>query len=377
MTRVTVVLKTNEGGAWVLGQVAEMVRRGAHVTIVIPPGDGRLRRAVDAAGHPVAESPFDFSFRPAPATARGLWRLRKLVRATAPDVVFYHLYASALAARIASLGLRVRRVHMVAGPLYLENPVIRFVERFLCRLDHHLIAGSEFTATQYAALGMPADRLSYVPYGVDVQRFSRGVDSRDRLWGAGSGTFVAIMVAYVYAPKSSVFPGVGIKGHDLLLECWREFSAAHPDARLVLVGSGFDDEGERHRQGLIGRFELAADPTVSWLDSVTDVRPLYSSADVSISPSLSENHGAALEASAMGVPSIVSRAGGLPETVTPCSGWVVPVGDRDQLLAAMTEAWSRFETGSLAEMGRQARAHALDCFDLTRSTARVADIVLA
>lgn len=377
MSRVTVVLKTNEGGAWLLPQLAELARRGADVTVVVPAGDGRLRRALDSAGHVVAESPCDFTFRPTLGTARGLWRLRKLLRETAPDAIFYHLYASALACRIAGFGLRARRVHMVAGPLYLENPGIRFVERFLCRLDHRLIAGSEYTARQYAALRMPARRLSCVPYGVDLERFTRGPDTQRPAWGADENTFVAIMVAYVYAPKSSVFPGLGIKGHDLLLACWREFSASHPESRLVLVGSGFDAAGERHRHELMTDFAVDADDTVVWLESVPDVRPLYSSADVSISPSLSENHGAALEASAMALPSIVSEAGGLPETVTPESGWVVPVGDGAALLAAMTEAWNQFQKGTLPDMGRRARAHMEAGFDIARSNARVADIVLA
>jgi len=290
-------------------------------------------------------------------------------------VVFYHLYASALAARIATLGQRVRRVHMVAGPLYLESRLIRFVERVLCRLDTMLIAGSEYTAAMYRAIGMPAARVTTIPYGVDLERFDRGTDDRGARLSVTPGTFVAIMVAYVYAPKSAVFPGVGIKGHDTLLTSWSAFTQDRPDSLLVLVGSGFDDHGQSHRQRLIAEHSVETDPRVVWFDSVEDVRPLYSSADVSISPSLSENHGAALEASAMGLASIVSDAGALPETVRPDTGWVVPRGDPAALHHALLDAHHEFTSGRLASRGRAARALAARHFSQQDSTRRVADVV--
>ena len=349
------MLKTNEGGMWILPQICELERRGHDVTVIIPPGDGKLRRALDSAGSFVAESPFDFSFRLSSKLVGGLLQLRRVIKSTRPDALFYHLYASALAARIASVGLPTRRVHMVAGPLYLESVRIRIVERFLCRLDQHVIAGSEYTAERYRALGLPKHRLTTVPYGVNVVKFRKGYDDRVRLFGCPTGTFVVIMAAYVYAPKSTVFPGVGIKGHDTLLDAWDRFCLDHSECLLVLAGSGFDDDGERHRQRLVRDHAVANNSNVLWLDSVADVRPLYSSADLSVSPSLSENHGAALESSAMGLPSIVSDAGALPETVTTESGWVIRAGDAQGLSEALGRAHSRWLNGHLLEMGTAAR----------------------
>ncbi len=376
MSRVTVLLKTNEGGMWILPQIAEFRRRGHSVTVIIPGGDGRLRRALDAAGVPVEPSPFDFSFRPSIPRACGLMQLRRLIRRTRPDVLFYHLYASALAARLASFGLRVRRVHMVAGPLYLESRPIRAVERILCRLDDHVIAGSDYTERRYRHIGMPTRRLSAIPYGVDVKHFMAGDDRRVELFGCSAETFVVIMVAYVYAPKSSVFPGVGIKGHDLLLDVWSDFCREHPDSLLVLVGGGFGDEGEAHRTRLIELHQAATNPRIRWLNSVEDVRALYSSADLSVSPSLSENHGAALEASAMSLPSIVSDAGGLPETVTPETGWIVRAGGRTELEAALGEAEREYRVGSLGARGHRARLHCEEEFSHDVVLADIADVVV-
>ncbi|MEV4640433.1 glycosyltransferase [Actinoplanes sp. NPDC049548] len=376
---VLLILKTANGGLWTLPHIEELRTRGHRVTVVLPPGPGRLRTTLDSLGVPVLESAFSFSFRPGPRMLAGLWRLRRQIAAAAPDALHYHLYASALAARLCSIGLRVPRIHMVAGPLYLDSLIIRTAERALARLDHVTVAGSEHTALRYRALGLPAERTPPIPYGVDVSRFTppdrrRRTESRAAL-GIAADAFVAVMVAYAYAPKRSVHRGRGIKGHDVLLEAWQGFSTRHPGARLLIVGGGFDAAGEAYRQELIARFRLAGNHTVVWLSSVSDVRRMYDAADVSVSPSLSENHGAAVEASAMGIPCIVSDAGALPETVDPHCGWVVPPGDPDALLAALDKAHRAFLAGELPARGARARERMVRRFDRRVLAAALADVI--
>ncbi|HJQ44880.1 MAG TPA: glycosyltransferase [Amycolatopsis sp.] len=380
--RILLVLKTSQGGLWVLPHIEELRQRGHSVLVLLPAGPGRLRTALADRGVPVSTSPFDFRFRPSPATVLGLLRLRRMVRALAPDVLHYHLYASALAARLAGAGLRIPRVHMVAGPLYLESAPIRVAERLLARLDTITIAGSEFTARRYRELGRPAHRVPAIPYGFDTQYFqpldagARAV-ARAKL-GAGAETFVVVMVALVYAPKRTVCAGRGIKGHDVLLSAWAKFHAEHPDSTLVLVGGGFDEAGERYRRQLISRFRLRderTDPGVVWLDTVDDVRPWYGAADLSVSPSLSDNHGAAVEAGGMGLPSIVTDAGALPETVTPESGWIVPRDDGAALAEALRVAHGEHSRGALPDRGRQARRFVLTRFAGLPAASAIAEAI--
>ena len=391
--RVAVLLKTNSGGLWILPQVEELRRRGHQVILILPAGAGRLTVEMQQRGYEVIASPFAFTFRPTVSTLRGLLALRALLRRLRPDVVQYHLYASALAARLSALGLPARRVHTVAGPLYLESPLIRVVERLLWRLDHVTICGTGFTSKLYGALGCPADRRPVATYGVNTDHFApaRHDDSvpsrydqrkvadrrakRRAELGIAQDAFVAVMVAWVYPPRRLVHQGRGIKGHDVLLEAWRSFQAHHPRAHLLLVGSGYGPAGEAHRENLIARYRIAADPNVTWLASVEDVRPCYDAADVSVSPSLSEGHGAATEASAMGVPSIVSDAGGLPETVDERSGWVVPRGDVTALVSALESAYQEFQAGQLVARGEQARRRAVELFDNRAAAIDVADVI--
>ncbi|MDG4766079.1 glycosyltransferase [Solwaraspora sp. WMMD406] len=379
LVRIVVMLKTPEGGRWIVPQVKEMRRRGDEVSVVLPAGEGRLREELRRAGVPMVDSPFRFRFRLAPSTIVELWRLRRLLRRLRPDVVQYHHYHAALAARICALGSGAAQVFMVPGPLFLESSLIRRAERFLARLDDVVIAGSAHTADLYRALGMPDHRVRTVPYGVDTSVFvpaDQGARrAARRQLGLTEDTFVVIMVAYVYAPKSLVHRGLGIKGHDVLLEAWRTFHGEHPRSRLLLVGGGWDAAGERHRQDLIGRFHVAADDSVDWFSGVIDVRRYYAAADVSVSPSLSENHGAALEAGACGIPSIVSDAGGLPETVDASCGWVIRAGQADELVAALRSAEAEFRRGALSRRGPLVRERTERLFDNRECARAVADIV--
>ncbi|WFE28429.1 glycosyltransferase family 4 protein [Solwaraspora sp. WMMD791] len=377
--RIVVMLKTAEGGRWIVPQVEELRRRGHEVIVVLPAGPGRLRDLLQRGGVSMVDSPFRFRFRPGIATLVQLWRLRRLIRRLRPDVLQYHHYHAALAARLGTLGLGIARVFMVPGPLFLESRLIRASERFLVRLDDVVIAGSGCTAARYRSLGRADRSLPVVPYGVDTRAF-RPPDVATRLAARRrlelpDDVFVAIMVAYVYAPKTLVHRGTGIKGHDVLLEAWRTFHRDRPQSRLILVGAGWDAAGEDHRQALIRRFDIAGDPSVDWYAGVVDVSRYYAAANVSVSPSLSENHGAALEAGAVAVPSIVSDAGGLPETVAPDSGWVVPAGDVDSLVAALHSAYAEFRSGGLRRRGMAARELVEQRFDSGDCARAVADVI--
>jgi glycosyltransferase involved in cell wall biosynthesis len=376
--RVVLVLKTNRGCMWTTPHVDALLARGHEVVAVLPPGDGRLRRELVDRAVSVVDSPFDFRFRPSLHTVAGLLKLRDVLRRLEPDVLHYHLLASALAVRLAGFATKAARVHMVPGPLYLESRLLRLLERVAARLDTVTICGSRFTARRYRELGRPPTRTPVVPYGVDTDLFrppsaAERDEARARI-GAGEA-FVVIMVALVYAPKRFVHKGRGLKGHDVLLKAWRRFNADHPDSRLVLVGGGFDEAGAEYRRELISRFRIADDPSVTWLDSVDDVRPYYAAADVSVSPSLSDNHGAALEAGAMGVPSVVTDAGALPEAVDRDACWIVPKDDPDALAAALSEACAEHRAGRLTERSEAVRDRIVRFFDSTRAAAAVADVV--
>lgn len=66
----------------------------------------------------------------------------------------------------------------------------------------------------------------------------------------------------------------------------------------------------------------------------------------------------------MSVPSIVSNAGGLPETVTRNSGWIFEAGSRMELYNALEEAHAAASRDALRDMGANARKHCEKHWDL-------------
>ena len=385
MSRVMVGIKTTEGGRWILPQIEALRSRGTEVVVLLPEGEGLLATEVTAladrdAGVRLVRSPFGFRFRPRFGVLAELVTLRRLIVAAKVDCVLYHLYATALAIRLSTWGLGLRRVHMIAGPLFLESPVIASAERLLWRLDSHIICGSRHIFQRYRALGVPPHRMSVVPYGVDTTLFEpisaeEGAAARRELDLPADG-LVAVMVSYVYAPKRLAHRGLAIKGHEVLLQAWPDFHRQHPETTLLLVGSGFDAAGEEHRQDLMRRFGYEAGKDgVIWLDSMDDVRVAYRCADVSISPSLSDNHGAVQEASAMGLPSIVSDAGALAEAVENGVGWVHRAGSPEDLQRCLGECVRAWTLGGLKDRGDASRRFIVAHFDRQSSTEKVADQV--
>ena len=355
--RIDVLLKTGHGAAWFTPLIAALVDEDWEVRVFLPATNTKLAGDIRSVGAEVART--SFSARDGVLRhLREMWRLRQSIRRRRPDVVHYQLFASALVGRIATLGLPVRRVSMVPGPLFLENRLTREIERLSVRLDDLVICSSSHLYRRYEDLGVGRQRLRYVPYGVDLEtvraRTENSRASSRAALGLAPTDFVVVCISYFYAPKRLVYRGRGIKGHDVLLSAWREVIEEVPNARLLLVGGGFGPAGEQYRQSLM-RSTGDLGGSVQWIDTVSDVQPYYYACDVSISPSLSENLGAAAEASASGVPSVASAVGGLPEIVIDgVTGWTVPSGDARAIASVLVDV-ARLGPMEMSDIGSNAR----------------------
>ncbi|WP_261561714.1 glycosyltransferase [Frankia tisae] len=369
--KIATLVKTGDGPLWILPHVLAARESGDQVVVLLPAPDhtdSRVARELTALGIEVVESPAPRRGASPAGQLVGIVQLRARLRELGVDVVHYHLYASALAVRFATLGTRVTRVYMVAGPLYLDNALIRRAERVLCRLDHLVIASSVDIRRRYAALGLPAHRMRTLSYGVDLERFVPVDDERRREARAGLGLakdeFVAVCVAYFYPPKRLVRPGQGVKGHEVLLAAWARFAEGGGRGTLILLGGGYGKAGESYREQVRAwAARLPGADRVRWVDSVTDVRPFYAAADVNVVSSWSESYGAGAEASACAVPTIATAAGGLPELVDDETGWLVGLGDAAAMAAALQEAAAGRRTPAASRRAAAARMRAEKMLD--------------
>jgi glycosyltransferase involved in cell wall biosynthesis len=371
-------LKTSVGARWSVAPAAALRQRGHDVTFCLPDLRGPLVESIWEAGMDAvqADAPaFGGGFLQQPAA---VVRLRQqLLSGLRADVVVSHLYASAMLGRAALARSDVPHVHASHGPLFLENAAIHAAERVLWRLDAHHIGSSEVMARRYLSLGMPAERVSAIPNGIphdwaDVDRAALRNSTRTSL-GIDAATFVVVCLAYFYAPKRLVHRGRGIKGHDVLLPAWDVYRRRGGRGELLLVGGGFGPGGDQYRTEVMSRFSGV--PGVHWIGDTDDVRPYLAAADVNVAPSLSENIGSPAEAGFMGVPSLASDVGGLPELVEDgVTGWLVEP-DQVDALADRLAAVEQTDRDVRAKLASAAESRARTMLDERANSARWADVV--
>jgi starch synthase len=145
------------------------------------------------------------------------------------------------------------------------------------------------------------------------------------------------------------------KGLDILLDAWSRFSPSHPNARLIILGSGQDQERFRH---LIRETSVE---NILWENAYLTDRPRLrtwlSAADIYVTTSRVEGMPVApLEAMACELPVVASRAHGLPDIFRfgeASGGLLVPCGDA----AAVADALARLAAAPELRMtlGRAAR----------------------
>jgi glycosyltransferase involved in cell wall biosynthesis len=199
-----------------------------------------------------------------------------------------------------------------------------------------VICNSSFTAATCSNLGIAANKLLVIPYGIDPL------------------PPLATPSSQLFAGDSSLcrflFVGSGIqrKGLHHLLLAWKQ--AGLNQSQLTIVSRWIDPEI---------RFAIDPGEGVHWLDSVSNQQLdlLYQETDVFVMPSLVEGFGYVyLEAMARGCFCIGTANTGLPDVATPESAAVIAAGDLEQLVAAlqMTEQRSRqgaFDRAAIAAAG--------------------------
>ncbi|WP_446222165.1 glycosyltransferase family 4 protein [Nocardia sp. IBHARD005] len=186
--------------------------------------------------------------------------------------------------------------------------------------DRFIVLSGHFRDVLERDYHIPADRISIIAPGVDLDRFHAApLDTR--------------------APTRTVLCVRRLErrmGIDVLLRAWPQVSAAHPDARLVVVGTGTAEADLRAEAA-----ELAG--TVEFTGRVSDDRltELYAEATVSVVPTVAlEGFGLiALESLAAGRAPIVTDCGGLPDAVRGLDPTlVVPAGEPDALATRLVAA---------------------------------------
>ena len=260
--------------------------------------------------------------------------LRRAWKGDRPDVVHAHFWMSGLAALEAAksmdipvvqtfhaLGSEKRRHQGTAD----TSPDRRIEEEaFIAREADFIVATSSAEGFELVRMGAHANKVAVVPCGVDVDRFSPGAGrerkKNDRL---RIGTLSRLV------PRKGVDTVIDALPHvanaELIIAGGGESADLATDAEARRLSERARANGVAHRTYLRGRLGRAEIPAFLRACDLIVCVPWYE--PFGIVP---------LEAMACGVPVIVSRVGGLIDTVVDgTTGFHVPPNDPASLAAAI------------------------------------------
>jgi glycosyltransferase involved in cell wall biosynthesis len=292
------------------------------------------------------------------------WRLARMVRDLAPDIVHAHdPHGVAAAALALSFGLTARRARLVASRRVDFHLKQNAFSRWKYRQVDCFVCASDLIRSILIADGIPPERAITVHEGIDI----------DHVLAAPPVSVHAEFWLPAHAPVvGNVAALVPHKGQRHLIDAAALVIRAIPDARFVILG-----EGEL-RPALERQIRhLGLEKHVLLAGFRPDVLSLLKTIDVFAMSSLTEGLGTSLlDAMACGRPIVATRTGGIPEVVTHETAILVPPRDHDAMATAIVELLR--DEGRRHAMGEAGRRHVRAHFSaarMVRDTVRVYDTV--
>ena len=310
--------RTWRGGQYqALLTVLGLRRRGARAALAAQPRGELFRRAAEGGDLHALALRGDLD-------PHAAWRLSRLIRDLAPDVIHAH---DAHAIAVASLA-RTLAGRRAAPPLVASRRVDFHIRgNAFSRWKYHqvdrFICASSAIRDMLAADGVPPERTTVVHEGIDVDRIERAPRlDLHREFDLPPGCPIAGNVAAL----------VPHKGQRHLIDAAAHLVREVPDARVLIVGAG-ELAGALARQ--IRRLEL--DGRVILTGFRSDVPSVLKGLDLFVMSSVTEGLGTSvLDAMAAGLAVVGTRAGGIPESVVEGkTGLLAPPGDAPALARAV------------------------------------------
>lgn len=278
------------------------------------------------------------------ARVPGLWRAyAAFLREEAPDQVIHTNWHHLL---VLWPWLNAARDWFWVHDIAPNKRQYRVVFQNLDRKLRGWIAVSQAVSDSLRELGIPPEKIAVIHNGIE---------------DPAKGTELA-------EPESSPVR-IGIvgqvaewKGHRDLVEAFSRIAAETDGVELHIVGKG----PEEFQASLREQASLAGiSDRVCWHGFVKDRGQIYRGLHICVAPSrFEEPFGlVALEASFFGLPTVVTRSGGLPEVIEQgVTGLLVEIGNVEQLAASLRRLI--FDPQERRSFGAAARERALRLFEL-------------
>ena len=313
-------------------QLSAFVDAGYEVIGASAPG--RYVAAIEARG--VEHLPLEHATRSmAPRhDAAAFGELWKRFRERRPDIVHTHnpkpgVYGrlAARAARVPAIVNTVHGLYAMPGDPLVKRAVVYSLERAAAAASHAELVQNVEDVPTLRSLRIPAEKLTVLGNGVDLQRFRRDrLSSEARIarrseWGVGPDDVVCGAVGRL----------VWEKGYRELFDAARSLRTTHPNLHFVVIGGL--DIAKADQLGTADLEAVEREANIHFLGLRDDVEDLYGAMDLFVLASHREGFPrAAMEASASGLPVIATNIRGCRQVVEPgVNGVLVPVADVDAL----------------------------------------------
>lgn len=285
------------------------------------------------------------------------WRLARVVAMHQPDVVHAHdPHAVAVAAMALSFGTSRATPSLVVSRRVDFHLQRHSFSRWKYRQVRYFIAASYAIADVLVADGVPRSKIVVVHDGIDVDRVMRTpvVDLGAEFWFPAGAPILVNVGALV-----------DHKGQKHLVDAMVRVRRQVADAQLVILG-----EGELRRPLEQQIHELGLDKHVILAGFRDDVLALTRSADLFVMSSITEGLGSTvLDAMAMGLAVVGTRAGGIPEAVEDgVTGVLVPPRNAGALADAIVSLLR--DPDRRRRMGAAGQARVREAFGVDRLVER-------
>jgi len=293
-------------------------------------------------------------------------RLSNALRREKVDVLQCHNYGplvyGSVAARTAGIKGIVYTVH---GRKTSREKKQNWLFR-LGRIRHVVAVSENVRRLVLQAGGVPAQRVTTIPNGIDIEAYDRVIDRKAKRTEIGVNDSARLLgIVARLSPE---------KDHETLFEAFSRLRGEFDDVHLVVVGGGkLLEELERSAR------RLAIESRVHFLGSRSDVAELLGVFDCFVLSSRSEGLSLTLlEAMAAGLPVVATDVGGNGEVVRHGeTGLLVPAADPGRMADALRRIFA--DEAEARRMGERGLARVREHFSLDKMVAgyeRIYDEIL-
>jgi L-malate glycosyltransferase len=246
--------------------------------------------------------------------------LKALIRKQNPDI--FHAHQASSYGFLTSFVEHPRKILSVWGDDVVEFPNRNFIYKAMIKRSvscaYHITATSHFLKNTVIKLSKPADDITVIPFGIDLNRLSPVKRDSKGIVRIG----IVKWLTYKY-------------GIDILIKAFDQIINSGIEAELVIGGRGPDGDDFKRLTAELGLNDKII--FHGYVDPV-DLQSFLASLDIFAMPSnVQESFGiAALEASATCMPVVATRVGGVAEVVKDgITGILVERGSVSQLAEAL------------------------------------------